>query len=323
MELFCFLPIHACIYMHIWSKEKKHLDNSCLKYYNYFYGVINMRNLADPKVVQSILKENSFNFSKSLGQNFLIDDSVLDTIVESSGICGCNVLEVGPGFGTLTQRLCKSAKKVVSVEIDSSAIPILQKNLEEYDNIKIIHGDIMKTDIKALSDSEFGGERIKVCANLPYYITSPVIMDLLNPKLPIDDITVMIQKEVAERINAKPGTKDYGVLTLTVGYYATCEICLIVPPTCFMPPPKVSSAVIKLSIRKEPPVKVKNAETYFKVIKDAFSLRRKTLLNALSSSNPDKSKEEISLILENAGIDPKRRGETLCDEEFARIANLF
>lgn len=282
-----------------------------------------MRNLANPAVLKEILKENGFNFSKSLGQNFLINDGVLEEIVESSGIEGANVLEVGPGFGTLTQRLCAHADKVVCVEIDSSAIPILKKNLEECQNLTIVHADIMKTDIQELVNKEFDGKKVKVCANLPYYITSPVIMELLNPKLPIEDITVMIQKEVAERINAKAGTKDYGVLTLTVGFYATCEIVTIVPPSAFMPPPKVSSAVIKLTMRDKPPVDVKDEEMYFKVIKAAFALRRKTLLNALGSANLGKSKEEITLILEKVGIDPKRRGETLTDEEFALIANEF
>jgi len=282
-----------------------------------------MRNLANPSVVKDILRENGFTFSKSLGQNFLINENVLEDITENSKIKDANVLEIGPGFGTLTQRLCASAKKVVCVEIDSSAIPILTKNLEECTNLKIIHGDIMKTDITALVKEEFGEGRVKVCANLPYYITSPVIMSLLDPKLPIDDITVMIQKEVAERINSRPGTKDYGVLTLTVGYYATSEIITVVPPSSFMPPPKVSSAVIKLTMREAPPVEVLNEQTYFKVIKAAFALRRKTLLNALSSADLGKTKEEITHILEKAGIDPKRRGETLTDKEFALIANEF
>jgi len=282
-----------------------------------------MRNLANPSVVKDILRENGFTFSKSLGQNFLINENVLEDITENSKIKDANVLEIGPGFGTLTQRLCASAKKVVCVEIDSSAIPILTKNLEECTNLKIIHGDIMKTDITALVKEEFGEGRVKVCANLPYYITSPVIMSLLDPKLPIDDITVMIQKEVAERINSRPGTKDYGVLTLTVGYYATSEIITVVPPSSFMPPPKVSSAVIKLTMREAPPVEVLNEQTYFKVIQAAFALRRKTLLNALSSADLGKTKEEITHILEKAGIDPKRRGETLTDKEFALIANEF
>lgn len=282
-----------------------------------------MRNLAKPEVIKDILRENGFNFSKSLGQNFLIDEAVLTDIVESSSIENANVLEVGPGFGTLTQRLCEKAEKVVCVEIDSAAIPILTKNLEECTNLKIIHGDIMKTDISALVKEEFGSGKVKVCANLPYYITSPVIMSLLDPNLPIEDITVMIQKEVAERINSKPGTKDYGVLTLTVGYYATSEIVTIVPPSSFMPLPKVSSAVIKLSMREKPPVKVNSSEVYFKVIKAAFALRRKTLLNALSSADLGKTKEEITNILEKTGIDPRRRGETLTDEEFALIANEF
>lgn len=281
-----------------------------------------MKNLASPAVIKEILSKNSFNFSKSLGQNFLIDEGVLTAITEKSDIQGANVLEIGPGFGTLTQRLCAEAKKVVSVEIDSSAIPILKDNLKEFDNLRIIHDDIMRTDILRLIKEEFGDERIKVCANLPYYITSPVIMSLLDPELPIDDITVMIQKEVAERINAKAGSKDYGVLTLSVGYYAQSEITCKVAPSSFMPPPKVSSAVIKLTIRDKAPVDVKSEEMYFKVIKAAFALRRKTLLNALSSGL-GKTKDEVSGVLERVGIDPQRRGETLTDREFALIANEF
>ena len=281
-----------------------------------------MKNLANPAVIKEILSKNGFNFSKSLGQNFLIDERALTEIVESAAPEGANVLEIGPGFGTLTQRLCDRASKVVCVEIDSAAIPILTDNLKEFDNLKIIHADIMKTDIKELSDREFGGASVKVCANLPYYITSPVIMSLLSPELPIEDITIMIQKEVAQRIGAKPGSKDYGVLTLAVGYWATTEIVTIVPPSSFMPPPKVESAVIKLTMRTNPPVEVKDEDMYFKVIKAAFALRRKTLLNALSSGL-GLSKERILEVLKSADIDEKRRGETLSDEEFARITNAL
>lgn len=281
-----------------------------------------MKNLANPAVIKEILAKNGFNFSKSLGQNFLIDERALGEIVASAAPEGANVLEIGPGFGTLTQRLCENSKKVVCVEIDSSAIPILTDNLKKFDNLKIIHADIMKTDISSLCNEEFGASPVKVCANLPYYITSPVIMSLLNPSLPIEDITVMIQKEVAQRINAKAGSKDYGVLTLAVGYYATSEIVTIVPPSSFMPPPKVESAVIKLTMRKKPSVAVKDTDMYFRVIKAAFALRRKTLLNALSSGL-GLSKDRVSDILKRADIDEKRRGETLSDEEFSRITNLI
>lgn len=303
------------------SKLKKYLILDKIKIIIYL-EVICLKNLANPAVIKEILAKHGFNFSKSLGQNFLIDERALGEIVSGAAPEGANVLEIGPGFGTLTQRLCESAEKVVCVEIDSAAIPILEENLSEFDNLKIIHADIMKTDIEALSREEFGGKRIKVCANLPYYITSPVIMSLLNPSLPIDDITVMIQKEVAQRIGAKAGTKDYGVLTLTVGYYATCRIVAVVKPSSFMPPPKVDSAVIQLTMRTEPPVSVKDEKLYFKVIKAAFSLRRKTLLNALSSGL-GMPKEEVSRALAMADIDEKRRGETLTDEEFARITNCL
>ncbi len=284
--------------------------------------VICLKNLAKPAVIKEILGKYGFSFSKSLGQNFLIDEGVLLDITESAMIDDACVLEVGPGFGTLTQRLCEKAKKVVCVEIDSSAIPILKENLKECDNLKIIHGDIMKTDIAALCKEEFGNERVRVCANLPYYITSPVITKFLESNLPIDSITVMIQKEVAQRICAKPGTKDYGVLTLMAGFRSKAEIVTVVPSSSFMPPPKVESAVIKLSITDKPNVEVDSEKTYFKVIKAAFALRRKTLSNALCSGL-GKSKAEISDILKKADIDEKRRGETLTDEEFARISNCL
>lgn len=281
-----------------------------------------MKNLANPAVIKEILAKNGFNFSKSLGQNFLIDEAVLTCITDSARTDGACVLEVGPGFGTLTQRLCSAADKVVAVEIDSAAIPILRDNLSECTNLTIVHDDIMKTDISALIKREFGDKRVKVCANLPYYITSPVITQLLSCDLPIDDITVMIQKEVAERICAKPGTKDYGVFTLIARYRADCHIVTIVPPASFMPPPKVESAVVQLCIKDTPSVSVKSEDTYFRVIKAAFSQRRKTLGNALASGL-GMSKAQISDILKDAQIDEKRRGETLSDLEFARIANLM
>lgn len=284
-----------------------------------------MKNLTSPAVIREILSENSFNFSKSLGQNFLINEEVLEKMIVNSEIdAASNVLEIGPGFGTLTQRLCMHAKKVVSVEIDSTVIPILKENVSEFDNIKIINKDIMKTDISKLINDEFGNEKVKVAANLPYYITTPIIMALIEPGLPVTDLTVMIQKEVAERIGAKPGNKSYGALTVAVNFYAEPEIICTVTPSSFMPQPKVSSAVIRLKMRDKPAVEVKSTEKFFNVVRASFGQRRKTLLNALANSNLlNITKDETKRILNRAGIDEKRRGETLSMREFADIADLI
>lgn len=284
-----------------------------------------MRNLSSASVIKEILSENSFRFSKSLGQNFLIDENVLDAIISGAHINSDSyVLEIGPGFGTLTQKLCMNAKKVVSVEIDDTVIPILKDNLKDFDNLTVINSDILKTDISALTNEYFNANPAKVCANLPYYITTPVITALLNPTLPLTDITVMVQKEVAERLAAKPGSKAYGAISVIVGYYAQCEILLTVPPSAFIPQPKVSSAVIRLKKRQQPSVTVKSEEIYFKVVKAAFAQRRKTLLNSIVNSNMlGISKEKATELLISAGIDPKRRGETLSIEEFAKIANAL
>lgn len=283
-----------------------------------------MRNLASPSVIKSILAEKGFRFSKSLGQNFLIDENVLDKIIAGSGIDkDTYVLEIGPGFGTLTQRLCAAAKKVVAVEIDDMAADILEENLCGCDNLKIVRGDILKIDLNALIDGEFGNDaKIKVVANLPYYITTPILMLLIEREFPIDSITVMIQKEVADRLAASPGGKDYGAITLSVQYRCTCELVAVAPPDSFMPPPKVTSEVIRLDLRENPPVEVKDEATLFKVIKAAFSQRRKTLLNTLSNSGAfAMSKDELSNMLEHLGIDPRRRGETLSIEEYAQISD--
>lgn len=288
-------------------------------------GVIHIKNLTSPTVLKQLLSENSFRFTKSLGQNFLIDENVLDIIIQGACInTNSCVLEIGPGFGTLTQRLCMNAKKVAAVEIDQSVIPILKENLSGFDNINIINSDILKTDISALIEREFGSSEVKVCANLPYYITSPVITRLLKSKLPVTDITVMIQKEVARRIAATPGTKSYGVLSVTAAYYAEAEILADVPPSSFMPQPKVFSSVIKLNLRSSPPVEVKSEDTFFKAVGASFAQRRKTILNALSGCGIfGISKEEAADILKSAGIDPQRRGETLTLEEFASLADML
>lgn len=282
-----------------------------------------MRNLASPVVIKSILAEKGFRFSKSLGQNFLIDEGVLGEIVEKSGVDkDTYVLEIGPGFGTLTQRLCASAKKVVAVEIDTSAAEILGENLAECDNLKIICGDVLKLDLAEIIKNEFGTDgKVRVVANLPYYITTPIIMLLIENGLPIESVTVMIQKEVADRLSATHGSKDYGAITLSVQYRCKVTNIVQVPPTSFMPPPKVTSAVIRLDLLDSPPIAVEDEKKLFRVIKAAFAQRRKTLLNTLSSCGGfSMGKGEIENMLLSLGIDPKRRGETLSLEEYAKIS---
>lgn len=280
-----------------------------------------MKKLTSPQVIKQILADSGFRFSKSLGQNFLISDSVLEDMIYGSGINeNTNVIEIGPGFGTLTQQLCQIAKKVVSVEIDDTVIPILTDNLKEFENLKIINADILKTDIKKLIEDEFDDGPVKVVANLPYYITTPIIMALIEQDLPIEMLVIMIQKEVADRIAAKPGTKDYGALGIAVNYYCETEVICNVPASCFIPQPKVCSSVIALKKRAAPAVEVDDKKQFFKVVKAAFAQRRKTLLNALSAGGIlGKDKQSISDILKKAGIDEKRRGETLSMEEFALV----
>lgn len=282
-----------------------------------------MRNLSSVSEVKEILKESGFRFSKSLGQNFLVDENVLSDIINGACITkDTNVIEIGPGFGTLTQQLCLNAKKVVAVEIDSTVIPVLKQNTAEFNNLSVINADILKTDINKLVENEFGGETVKIAANLPYYITTPIIMGLIEQELPISDIVVMIQKEVADRIAAKPSAKDYGALTVAVNFYSVPQIIVNVPPSSFIPQPKVSSSVIKLQLRDKPPVDVKDKKMFFKVVKASFGQRRKTLLNALSNSPSfAMGKDEISKMLESISIDGRRRGETLNMDEFANIAN--
>lgn len=282
-----------------------------------------MKDLAKISTVKEILKENGFHFSKSLGQNFLIDENVLSKIIEGSNVSkDTNVIEIGPGFGVLTQRLIKYAKKVVSIEIDSSLIPILEDNFKDCDNFKLINQDVLKCDLNKIIQEEFNGEKTIIVANLPYYITTPILMHILEGKVNVESVTVMIQKEVCQRLKAKEGSKDYGAITLSVNYYSTPTLVTIVKPSSFIPAPKVDSAVIRLDIKKEPPVKLTNEKGFFSCIKASFMQRRKTLLNALSSSPlVPKGKDEISAILNKVGIDEKRRGETLSMEEFAVISN--
>ena len=278
-------------------------------------------NLTSPKTIRQIQDKFGFTFKKGLGQNFLTSRDVLDDIVDAAEI-ESGVMEIGPGFGVLTQALCESAEKVVSVEIDDRLLPVLDYTLSGYDNVKIVHGDVMKLDLRELIEKEFGGEKISIAANLPYYITTPIISRLLEEKLPVKNIIVMVQKEVAERLSAKEGTKDYGAITLLCRYYTEPEIITKVPASLFVPPPKVDSAVLRLRVLDEPQVKVKDEKIFFKTVKAAFSQRRKTLLNCLVSAFPI-SKEEIGALLREAGIEPQRRGETLSIEEFARVSDLL
>jgi len=284
-----------------------------------------MKNLASISVIKEILSESGFKFSKSLGQNFLTDENVLDKIVSGALIDSqTNVIEIGPGFGTLTQRLCMAAKKVVCIEIDQSAIPILQENLSDFDNLKIINADVLKTDMKKIIEEEFDGGSVKIAANLPYYITTPIIMSILEARLGVDSLTIMIQKEVADRIAAKPSTKDYGALSLAVNYYSVPQIITTVPPSAFIPQPKVASTVIKLAMREKPPVDLLDERIFFKTVKAAFGQRRKTLVNALSNSPAiGLGKETVGEVLRKCAIDEKRRGETLSIEEFADVANAI
>ena len=281
-----------------------------------------MAELGNPKNTIEVLQKYQFHFAKKFGQNFLIDTHVLDKIVRAAEITPEDyVLEIGPGIGTLTQYLCESAKHVFAVEIDDNLIPILQDTLSPYDNVTVIHNDVLKLDINKLVEEKCEGKRIKVVANLPYYITTPIIMALLEKHLPITDIVVMVQKEVAERMAAQPGGKTYGALSVAVQYYTVPEIALYVPPRSFMPPPEVDSVVVNCKVRQIPAVELIDEKMFFRVVKAAFGQRRKTLNNALKSMGVDKN--IIADVLDKAGIEATRRGETLTMEEFGAIANIL
>ncbi len=277
--------------------------------------------LTSPRVIKDIAERFDFNFSKGLGQNFLLDERVLDKIAEAADIED-GVLEVGPGFGVLTKRLCETGKKVVSVEIDRRLIPVLDFTLGEFDNVKIIEKDILKTDVKELIDTEFGGGKISVAANLPYYITTPIITKLIEERLPLKNIVVMVQREVAERIAAKPGKKDYGAISVLCQYYTNPRLVTIVPAGSFYPAPKVDSAVLCMEVCDKPNVETKDEALFFKVVKAAFAQRRKTLLNCLASGFSC-DKQALTEILESTGIAPNIRGEKLGLAEFAKIADAF
>ena len=273
--------------------------------------------IAQKEVTLHILKRFGIRMNKKLGQNFLIDEHVVNSIVEAAGIKpGDAVLEVGPGIGTLTQGLAEAGANVTAVEIDRRLIEVLSKTLEGYENVRVVYGDILKVDVA----KEIGAANYKVVANLPYYITTPIIMGLLESKMPIDVLVTMVQKEVAQRMVATPGTKDYGSLSVAVQYYTKAEIAFIVKPDSFIPAPKVDSAVIRCTRLEKPPVQV-NEKIFFRVVKAAFAQRRKTLSNTLKTTGVPA--ETVKLILANAGIDGNRRGETLTMEEFATLANAW
>lgn len=279
-----------------------------------------MYDLTSPAVIRHLCDAFGFSFKKSYGQNFLTDASVLLRIAKEAGEDG--VLEIGPGFGSLTAALAQRAKKVVSVELDETLAPILQVTLAGFDNIDLVFSDIMKTDVNALLKEHFGNMPVSVAANLPYYVTTPILMRLLEEKLPFRDIVVMVQKEVAERIVASPGGKDYGALTLAVSYYAEPSIIAHVPAESFVPSPKVDSAVVKMHLRNAPPIGAEEAK-YFAVVKAAFAQRRKTLANALANAGRFGDKQTVTELLESLGIHPSTRGETLSMEAFSEIAEAF
>ncbi len=283
------------------------------------------KDIATPVRTQEILKKYGFSFKKSLGQNFLIDPNILRNIVGHADLTKDSAaIEVGPGIGALTEHLARQAGKVVSFEIDQRLLPVLEDTLSPYDNVEIIHSDVLKANVKEVIDTQLAGyEDIMVVANLPYYVTTPILMKLLMEGLPLRGMVVMMQKEVADRISAKPGTKAYGSLSIAVQYYMQAEIAMIVPKTVFMPQPNVDSAVLRLIRHDAPPVQVKDEDFFFTVTKAAFAQRRKTLLNNLQSQLPNGKarKEEILVALEEAGIEPTRRGETLSIEEFGKLSD--
>ncbi|MGD6994547.1 16S rRNA (adenine(1518)-N(6)/adenine(1519)-N(6))-dimethyltransferase RsmA [Sutcliffiella horikoshii] len=283
------------------------------------------KDIATPKRTKEILDKYGFSFKKSLGQNFLIDTNILRNIVEYGEVSEKTAaIEIGPGIGALTEQIAKRAGKVFAFEIDQRLLPILEDTLSPYDNVTVIHKDILKADVTELIGEELKAyEEVRVIANLPYYVTTPIIMKLLQEGLPLKSITVMLQKEVAERMAAKPGTKEYGSLSIAVQYFTQAETVMIVPKTVFVPQPNVDSAVIRLVVREEPPVRVKDEDFFFEVVRASFGQRRKTILNNLQSNLPDgkAKKQGIQAALATTSIDPKRRGETLSIEEFGALSD--
>ena len=284
-----------------------------------------MEKLSNPQVTIETIQKYGFDFQKKYGQNFLIDARVLDKIIAAAEIGpeDC-VLEIGPGIGTMTQYLAEKAGKVIAVEIDDKLIPILQETLKDYDNVRIIHQDVMKLDLTELAETENHGRPMKVVANLPYYITTPIIMGLFEQNVPLQNITVMVQKEVADRMQVGPGTKEYGALSLAVQYYAKPYIVANVPPNCFIPRPNVASAVIRLTRYTEPPVAVKNEKLMFQLIRASFNQRRKTLVNGIgNAAQLNYTKEQVQQALERMGASPTVRGETFTLEDFARLSDTL
>ena len=284
-----------------------------------------MEKLSNPQKTIEVLQKYNFSFQKKFGQNFLIDPHVLDKIIAAAEITKDDfVLEIGPGIGTLTQYLAEAAREVVAVEIDSTMIPILEDTLSAYDNVSVINEDVLKVDLRKLAEERNGGKPIKVVANLPYYITTPIIMSLFESHVPLKSLTVMVQKEVALRMQAGPGTKDYGALSLAVQYYASPYLAANVPPNCFMPRPNVGSAVIRLTRFEETPVQVKDEKLLFRLIRASFNQRRKTLQNGLVNSQElDFTKEQVAAAIATLGVSPSVRGEALTLEQFAALANAL
>ena len=284
-----------------------------------------MAKLGNPQETIQVLQKHDFHFQKKFGQNFLIDPHVLDRIIAAADVTKDDfVLEIGPGIGTMTQYLCEAARQVLAVEIDNNLIPILQETLAEYDNVEVLHGDILKQDIQAIADTYNEGRPIKVVANLPYYITTPIIMELFESHVPLASVTVMVQEEVAERMKAAPGTKEYGALSLAVQYYANPYIAAHVPPNCFMPRPNVGSAVITLDCLGATPVPVKNERLMFRLIRASFNQRRKTLQNGIANSSElNFTKEQVGEALEAIGLQPAIRGEKLGLTEFAALSDYL
>lgn len=284
-----------------------------------------MEKLSNPQKTIEVLQKYNFSFQKKFGQNFLIDPHVLDKIIAAAEITKDDfVLEIGPGIGTLTQYLAEAALEVVAVEIDSTLIPILEDTLSAYDNVSVINEDVLKVDLRKLAEERNGGKPIKVVANLPYYITTPIIMSLFESHVPLKSLTVMVQKEVALRMQAGPGTKDYGALSLAVQYYASPYLAANVPPNCFMPRPNVGSAVIRLTRFEKTPVQVKDEKLLFRLIRASFNQRRKTLQNGLVNSQElDFTKEQVAAAIATLGVSPSVRGEALTLEQFAALANAL
>ena len=280
-----------------------------------------MDRLSSHKATKEVVQKHNFKFSKSLGQNFLIDTNVIDRILEGARVQeGDYVIEVGPGIGTLTKEMGRTAEKVVAIEIDKTLIPILEETLADFPNIEVINQDILKVDVQELVKAKLNGGPVKLIANLPYYITTPIVMKFLEEDIPVTDIVVMVQKEVADRMNAQPNSKDYGALSVAVQYYCDTEIVAKAPRHMFMPQPNVDSTVIGLHVREEKKYNVDNEDIFFKTVKASFGQRRKTLLNSLGGLG-FLSKDQIKIALQEANIDEKRRGETLSIEEFASLSN--